>query len=126
MAPFVPNKKATFFWQGALIILPVVILAGVGFFSLRQDKVLARHEAEQRAQGLADELLPKLWGKLTNHPAKLNHHAFQVGLGGQLIFPPPQAASPLPHVLNLKDLSADQGRLWSEAQRSELIGSDQE
>jgi len=49
MAPFVPNKKATFFWQGALIILPVVILAGVGFFSLRQDKVLARHEAEQRA-----------------------------------------------------------------------------
>src|SRR6266545_2386114 len=47
------NRKSTFFWQAVLIILPVTVLAGVGFFSLRQDKLLAEEEARQQAQAIA-------------------------------------------------------------------------
>ncbi len=59
------NRKATFFWQALLIVLPVIVLAAFGFLSLRQDKVLAQNEAAERAQGIADNLLPQLWTALT-------------------------------------------------------------
>src|SRR5256885_16175253 len=36
------SRKPTFFWQAVLILLPVVVLAAMGFFSLRQDRLLDR------------------------------------------------------------------------------------
>jgi len=47
------NRKPTFFWQAVLIVLPVAVLAAVGLFSLRQDKVLAEQEAREQAQAIA-------------------------------------------------------------------------
>ena len=49
------HDKAIFAWQAVLILLPVLILAGVGFSFLRQDRALVRHEAEARAQELLKE-----------------------------------------------------------------------
>src|SRR2546425_1892463 len=47
------NRKPKFFWQAVLIVLPVAVLAAVGLFSLRQDKVLAEQEAREQAQAIA-------------------------------------------------------------------------
>ena len=46
------NTKPTFLWQALLIVLPIIVLAIVGFFSLRQDKLLAQQEARERAQAI--------------------------------------------------------------------------
>lgn len=54
------ERQARFFWQGALIILPALVLAGAGLYSLRQDDVLARHEAETLAKQIASELAHRL------------------------------------------------------------------
>src|SRR5437879_9956927 len=47
------NRKPTFVWQAVLIVLPVAVLAAVGLFSLRQDKLLAEQEAREQAQAIA-------------------------------------------------------------------------
>jgi signal transduction histidine kinase len=47
------NRKPTFFWQAVLILLPVGVLAAVGLFSLRQDRLLAEQEAREQAQAIA-------------------------------------------------------------------------
>src|SRR6266404_9241501 len=87
------NRKPTFFWQGVLIVLPLAVLAALGLFSLRQDKVLAQHEATERAQRLADQLAQDLWAELTDLSGS-NLPAFKVDRAGQLVFPP--AYSPVP------------------------------
>src|SRR5207244_3345217 len=115
-----PNRKPTFFWQGLLIVLPIVVLAAVGFFSLRQDKLLARHDAAERAQTVADDLVPKIWSQLTSADAaaRFQHHAFQVDNAGQLIFPPPRVPDPVPKPLALSSLNPGQAKLWLEAQKA--------
>ncbi len=50
------ERKPTFFWQGVLIILPVIALAIVGFASLRQDKRLAEEEARDLGASMARRL----------------------------------------------------------------------
>src|SRR5437879_5760768 len=54
------NRKPKFFWQAALILLPIVVLAAMGFFSLRQDKLLAEQEARERAAAIAAPLAREL------------------------------------------------------------------
>ncbi|MDB6029006.1 MAG: Histidine kinase [Verrucomicrobiales bacterium] len=51
-----PNRKPTFFWQGLLIILPVLALAIMGVFFLRQDKSLVMQQAREDSQRLSDEV----------------------------------------------------------------------
>jgi signal transduction histidine kinase len=47
---FVPGKNPPiFFWQGALILLPVVVLAAASLVSLRQDEQTAERDARRRA-----------------------------------------------------------------------------
>jgi hypothetical protein len=55
-------SQPSFFWQGLLIVLPVVVLAGAGLFSLRQDQAMARREATEKAQAFADQFADILWG----------------------------------------------------------------
>ena len=101
-------------------MLPVAVLAAVGIFSLRQDKILAQHEAVERAQAIADDLLPKIWAELTamKNPAELEHQAFKVDRAGRLIFPPPNL--PLdPEPFNLAELDSEQAKLWRLAQTLE-------
>jgi hypothetical protein len=73
-----------FLWQALLILLPVSVLAAVGIYSLRQDKVLAQHEAVERAQAIADNLLPKIWTELTvmKNADELALQAFEVDRTG--------------------------------------------
>ena len=96
MAGPVTQRRPTFFWQAALILLPVAVLAVMGWYSLRQDKILAEHDAKERAQTIADDLLPKIWDELTAKPSDdTNHPSFQVDDSGQLIFPPPYQPVPM-------------------------------
>jgi signal transduction histidine kinase len=114
------QHKPSFRWQAALILLPVMVLAAVGWFSLRQDKHLAQREAEDRAQAIADDFVPKIWSALitenTNSP---NHLTFQINERGQLIFPPPCPPVPAPQPFDLTTLNPEQARLWLLIQNAE-------
>ena len=50
------RSQPRFWWQGALIILPALVLAAMGLYSLRQDRILARAEAREQASRLVQEL----------------------------------------------------------------------
>src|SRR3990172_11212680 len=115
------RSQPTFLWQAGLILLPVVVLAAVGALSLRQDRLLARHEATARAQAIADDLVRRVWVEVVEGP-KPNPdegHAFRTDTDGQLIFPPPMAPVPIPKPFDVAALSEEQARLWHEAQRLE-------
>lgn len=45
-----------FFWQAVFILLPVVLLAGFGLYSLRQDRLLAEQEAREAGELLAQRM----------------------------------------------------------------------
>ena len=50
------RQTPSFFWQGLLIILPVAVLALVGFISLREDEQTAETDARNRAAASAQSL----------------------------------------------------------------------
>jgi signal transduction histidine kinase len=118
------KRKPAFFWQALLIILPVAVLAVLGFFSLRQDRLLASYAAAERAQAVADELAPKLGAILleTNRPEPLKRPVFQTDAQGRLIFPPAHAALPVPHAFDLAELDSEQARLWLALRKAEVAG----
>jgi signal transduction histidine kinase len=60
MSPQSRIRPPRFFWQGSLIVLPVVLLAGLGLVSLRQDRRLAEQDARQRAQEIVQQLSSSL------------------------------------------------------------------
>ncbi len=121
------QRKPTFLWQAALILLPVIVLAIVGWFSLRQDKLLAQHEATDRAQALADDLVRQFWNEFaaagTNGPGQ---SCFQVETNGQLVFPPAYETAPVPMPLDLTLLNPEQARLWQIVQSVETAPQDDE
>src|SRR5687767_11343821 len=63
------ESKPTFWLEGTLILLPVIVLVVFGFLSLRQDAQFIRHEATKQAQNLADSIADALWSSATNSPA---------------------------------------------------------
>src|ERR1043166_6721682 len=107
MAKLAYLKKPTFLWQALLIVLPVLVLAAVGFVSLRQDKILAHPEAPARAQAIADALIPKLGEELVSveDPELGGPRGFEVDSAGHLAFPPPLASVPTPKPLNPAELT---------------------
>ncbi|HWD92730.1 MAG TPA: ATP-binding protein [Verrucomicrobiae bacterium] len=107
--------KPVFYWQAVLILLPVAVLAVIGWASLRQDKILAEHDARERAQSIADQLLPALWTELTvaPHDGSADRVVFQVDDEGSLVFPPPCDPTPVPDPFPLEKLSPEQARLWA-------------
>jgi signal transduction histidine kinase len=113
-------SKPSFLWQAVLILLPVAVLAVIGWASLRQDKLLAQHDAQQRAQVFADQLAPTLWTQLIVSPDNdsSNQVVFQVDESGALIFPAPYDPAPAPAPLPLEQLSSEQARLWAISQNS--------
>jgi len=50
------GRRPSFFWQGLMILLPVLVLAVVGLFSLRQDEQAAEQAARKRAAENAQAL----------------------------------------------------------------------
>jgi signal transduction histidine kinase len=113
-------SKPSFLWQAVLILLPVAVLAVIGWASLRQDKLLAQHDAQQRAQVFADQLAPSLWTQLIVSPDNdsSNQVVFQVDESGALIFPAPYDPAPAPAPFPLEQLSPEQARLWAISQNS--------
>jgi signal transduction histidine kinase len=55
MDPPHPSPKPRFLWQGILILMPVVLLAAVGAYSLRSDQRLAEQEIRDRATWLVEK-----------------------------------------------------------------------
>src|SRR5713101_4754056 len=111
MNPSRQTRAPTFFWQGLLIVLPVVVLAAVGLLSLRQDRILARHEAVERAQVIADEIAQTIWTELTS-ARDTSLPAFKVDRTGQLVFPPAIESLPTTQPLNVSELNSAQRQLW--------------
>ena len=63
------NRQPSFFWQGLLILLPVALLVGLGFISLRREKALALQEGTERAQTVANSLNRRIWEELARFDA---------------------------------------------------------
>ncbi len=116
--------RPRFFWRGALILLPVAVLAAVGAFALRQDRILARQEAVERAQAIADALLPQIGSALalTNGSEWVDLRCFETDTAGQLLFPPSSAPVPVPQPFDVAALPAGPARLWRTAQGAEREG----
>ncbi len=113
------SRKPTFFWQGMLILLPVAVLAAIGWASLRQDKLLAEHDARERAQTIADDFLKKFAAELTATGSRTNaSFSFVVDPAGGLIFPPAWNPLPTPQPLNLSQLDGRQTRLWQKVRET--------
>src|SRR6266511_3977587 len=122
------NRKPTFFWQGVLVLLPACLLAALGLYSLRKDRLLLESEAQTRAQQLADDLADAVWNDWnrveqasTNRSAVTwnpyfswfrNGSYFEIDPSGRLIFPPPYSAVPVPQPLDENVLDAHQRELW--------------
>jgi signal transduction histidine kinase len=133
-------KRPRFLWRGLLIVLPALAMAGFGFVSLRQDRLLARHQAAEEADKLAVELveliLPAALRLDIGLPASARPQddpilaAQQDGLivallddTGGLVHPPPfrwPKAAPLEFDM----LSGEQLDRWETARRELFQGDD--
>jgi signal transduction histidine kinase len=133
-------KRPRFLWRGLLIVLPALAMAGFGFVSLRQDRLLARHQAAEEADKLALELieliLPAALRLDIGLPALARPQddpimaARQDGLivallddTGDLVHPPP-FRWPIPEPLEFDMLSAEQLDRWETARRELFRGDD--
>jgi signal transduction histidine kinase len=112
------QRKPTFRRQAALILFPVLVLAAVGWMSLRQDKILAEHDARERAGVIANDLIPEIQGRLATKNPNSPSFTFQVNEAGQLLLPPPRALVPAPRPLNVNELNATQAQRWLKLQRA--------
>jgi signal transduction histidine kinase len=115
-------RKPSFFWQGLLILLPVVVLSLAGLPSMRQDKRIVEAQARQRAQELADELADRIEVELafTNAPADGSFPqplTFQMDRDGRLSSPPPLSGLPDPELFTPAELTPEQANLWQAARR---------
>jgi signal transduction histidine kinase len=112
------HRKATFFWQAVLILLPVAVLTAIGWASLRQDRILAEHDAREQAQALADQLVPTMWTQFTASPGNesSNEVVLRLDASGALVFPPPCDPAPVPAPLAATELPPEQAGLWAESQ----------
>src|SRR5689334_1071936 len=86
-----PAPTRGFFRQGVCILLPVGVLAAACLISLRQDRLLARHEAVEKAQSAAESLAQAFWDRLFDRTAleKFREHTFRLSARGDLISPSP-------------------------------------
>lgn len=108
------NSRTSLAWQAALIILPILLLASLGAYYLRQDRILVRHEAEQRARAIAEDITTKLWDALRDPASRTPENAFQIDARGNLLFPPPFETTPAPHPLDVSQLTPEQASVWEE------------
>ncbi len=104
-------QRLGFFWRGLLITLPVMVLAAAGFVSLRQDRLLVEHDAAERAQDLADGLLPSLWRTLLIS-GKTELPTLTIDATGEVVFPPAVQITPAPRPLEGDELPAAQRAQW--------------
>ncbi|MBI3415629.1 MAG: HAMP domain-containing histidine kinase [Verrucomicrobia bacterium] len=132
-----PAQRPAFFWQAALILLPVIALATVGLISLRQDRILAELEARERAQVIADDVSQKVFDALqlaetAAFPTNVsladlsrdsdNAVIFKTAPNGELLLPPSIVELPTPASLDVNSLNPEQARLWQAGRDAEFNG----
>jgi signal transduction histidine kinase len=134
------QKRPRFLWRGLLIVLPALVMAGFGFMSLRQDRLLARHQASEEATQLGAELveiiLPAALRLDAARPMSIRPQTDPIlaadrdGLivalvehTGALLHPPP-FRWPMPEPLEADGLDAARWDQWRTAQRA-FYGGDQ-
>ncbi len=138
-----PARRPTFLWQGLLIVLPAILLAGVGLHSLRKDRALARLDATEAAhalaRNLADTTLPAAFNEVVagldfsrpdadKHDLVLNAFtgesmtlACEIDNEGELVFPPPVDRR-FPHEpLDFSVLPPKSRALWDQANSASLL-----
>jgi signal transduction histidine kinase len=140
-----------FFWQGALIVLPAILLGGAGFYSLRQDRLLAEREASDQGRlivtNLARDLLPKAfalqqsdlaalerWRELPGRPLDEpvlslarkppGRIACLVDAQARLLYPPPISGAPAPQPLDQDQLPPGQRPDWASLCGPAAAGND--
>lgn len=143
-------RRRRFVLEGALIVVPALLLAGVGFWSLRKDRALARAEAADRAQQAAVDLAKRLTealviplesipvddrfgttaGRANADPvwqcARLDppRVAFLVDNAARLRFPLPVQTWPFPRTLDLSELPPVRRPVWQAAQAALFAEAD--
>lgn len=142
-------RYPSFFWQGLLIVLPAFLLAGIGLFSLRQDRLLAQVDAGNQAGKLVRDLvesglpsafhfeiqdLPTWQAPLLNRflPADeplvrggpVPWVAYLADRSGALTYPPPLTLFPPPNPLPLEQLDEERQRAWQASQEVLFEGKD--
>src|SRR6267378_4343282 len=113
------QRKPGFFWQGVLILAPVLVLTTLGAWALWKEQRLAWREAEVRAQELAEHAAGLVWDELESAGSS----PIQFDQSGRLLSPKPYDEVPAPHVLNEEDLDRQQLRFWNAA-RDGSVGRD--
>ena len=111
------NRKPSFFWQGVLILAPVLVLAKLAALAMWQDKRMAEHEANLRAQDLAEQIADRLsvmWLNVEPHGGTIS-----VDTNGNLLQPKPLSPEWPPVG---PTLSADQSNLLFRARTAEFRG----
>jgi signal transduction histidine kinase len=142
------ERASSFFWQGILILGPAILLAAFGLYSLRQDRVLAEHEAREQAGRLAVEwaevLIPELFISTALPSSAIEHFRAnpsgweyepaqrQYAEKGQIVclidegfeidYPPPWGGWPTLEPLDLAVLPEEMAELWIDARQEAFSG----
>jgi len=125
MQPNTPFQSRSFLWQGILILLPLALLAGMGIFSLRQDRMLAEVEAKERCQAVAEEYADTITAELQN-PPPAPFSEITLDSDGRLfaISGSPSRAvmaeNAVPHPLMESALTEEQRKAWDAARTAEF------
>jgi signal transduction histidine kinase len=98
-------------------VLPVLLLAAAGLYSLSQDRALVWNEARQQAQALAEDLADGIWADLTA-VANPTAPAFHVDRSGRLDFPPLVPLIPAPRLFDWESLGQRQRAFWQQLQQT--------
>src|SRR5436190_11561742 len=113
------TRKPSFFWQGVLILTPVLILTGIGVAALWKERQFAMRDAESRAQQLASSVASRILNELDHLAAStLPEARIQFDESGKLIFPRDFERVPAPQPLTLDELTPEQRRRWEAAERA--------
>ncbi len=113
-------RKPRFFWQGLLIVLPLVVLAALGIVSLRQDRKLVEGEVRERSRQFTAAAADRCWKRLATlgaselaaPPLAIKPGLFQVSSEGELIMPPHYPSVPIPNFTEVTRLKPQQADLW--------------
>jgi hypothetical protein len=72
MAQSKPHPAQKFFWQGALILLLVVVMAGFGFWAILRERLAVEQEAQHRAKEILQALPDDFFWIAANRLTQLN------------------------------------------------------
>jgi signal transduction histidine kinase len=111
------KETASLVFLFVLIVLPLAVLAVVGFVFIRKDKSLVYQEATERGQGIADQALRTVWEQINYVSGE--GCQMEVSQSGELLFPPPLQNPLQMRRYDTSRLTKEQANLWTDIQRNE-------